>query len=58
MPKDGYKHHMMYPKGSGKGRMTTSYEDHLALKKKGWVHSKPNPLKKKIVDSYKSSSGY
>tara|TARA_R100001129_G_scaffold48485_1_gene33321 strand:- start:99 stop:329 length:231 start_codon:yes stop_codon:yes gene_type:complete len=51
--KKDYKHHMMYDPKTGKGRKTTSYEDHLSLKKRGWGHSKPNPLKKKVVSDYK-----
>ena len=39
--KDDYEDHMMYDSKTGKGRMTTSYEDHLALKDKGWGHEKP-----------------
>ena len=47
--KNDYEDHMMYDPKTGKGRMTTSYEDHLALKDKGWGHEKPtkesvNPL--------------
>jgi hypothetical protein len=39
--KKDYKDHMMYDPKTGKGRMTTSYEDHLDLKDKGWGHEKP-----------------
>jgi hypothetical protein len=39
--KNDYKDHMMYDPKTGKGRMTTSYEDHLDLKDKGWGHEKP-----------------
>ena len=38
---DDYEDHMMYDPKTGKGRMPTSYEDHLALKDKGWGHDKP-----------------
>ena len=59
--KKDYKHHMMYDPKTGKGRKTTSYENHLSLKHRGWVHSKPNPHKKKVVKAYKKkkeSSNY
>ena len=35
-----FKAHMMYPK-SGRGRMAKTYAEHLALKKKGYGHTKP-----------------
>jgi hypothetical protein len=66
MKKADYKNHMMYPPNGGPGRMTKSYEDHLKLKNKGWVHKKSSSkegkgegakrLKKSIVN--KSSGGY
>jgi len=37
---------MMYSK-SGKGIMANTHEQHLALKKKGYGHSKPKSKKKK-----------
>tara|TARA_R110000824_G_scaffold274575_1_gene463337 strand:+ start:318 stop:455 length:138 start_codon:yes stop_codon:yes gene_type:complete len=38
--KKPYKKHMMYPK-SGRGKMANTQKEHLALKKKGWGHTKP-----------------
>ncbi len=35
-----FKKHMMYPK-SGRGRMANTHAEHLALKKKGYGHTKP-----------------
>ena len=74
MKKADYKHHMMYPPDGGPGRMTKSYEEHLKLKNKGWMHKKGKKdkkgkstgakmLKKKIVSkkskkSNMSSGGY
>tara|TARA_R100000152_G_C6745737_1_gene169353 strand:+ start:549 stop:770 length:222 start_codon:yes stop_codon:yes gene_type:complete len=71
MKKADYKHHMMYPPDGGPGRMTKSYEEHLKLKNKGWMHEKGKKgkkgkstgakmLKKKIVSkkAKKSSGGY
>ena len=51
---DDYEDHMMYDPKTGKGRMTTSYEDHLALKDKGWGHEKPT---KESVNPYESLYG-
>ena len=36
--KKKYKPHMMYD--NGKSKKANTYEEHLALKKKGWGHSK------------------
>ena len=36
-----FKPHMMYDK-SGKGFKANTYEQHLAMKKKGYGHSKPS----------------
>tara|TARA_R100000664_G_scaffold33545_2_gene50951 strand:- start:2329 stop:3639 length:1311 start_codon:yes stop_codon:yes gene_type:complete len=41
-----FKKHMMYSK-SGESKMANTYEEHLALKKKGWGHTKPKPKNKK-----------
>ena len=46
MKKADYKHHMMYPPDGGPGRMTKSYEEHLKLKNKGWMHKKGKKCKK------------
>ena len=51
---DDYEDHMMYDPKTGKGRMTTSYEDHLALKDKGWGHEKST---KESVNPYESLYG-
>ena len=51
---EDYEDHMMYDPKTGKGRMTTSYEDHLALKDKGWGHEKPT---KESVNPYESLYG-
>ena len=51
---DDYEDHMMYDPKTGKGRMTTSYEDHLALKDNGWGHEKPT---KESVNPYESLYG-
>ena len=56
--KENYEHHYMSPKGGGKGRMTKSLADHKKLQKAGWTHSKSNPLKKKVVNSYMKKKGY
>jgi len=47
MTKKNYKPHMMY-KGSMKKKAMT-YEDHLRLKKLGYVHTKPKAKPKKTV---------
>jgi|TARA_R110002167_G_scaffold215429_1_gene420288 hypothetical protein len=43
--KKKFKSHMMYSK-SGQGKMAKTYSAHLALKKKGWGHTKPKSKKK------------
>jgi len=42
--KTPFKAHMMYPK-SGKGKKANTYSEHLALKKKGYGHTKPKGKK-------------
>ena len=45
-----FKPHMMYDK-SGKGYKANTYEQHLAMKKKGYGHTKPSTrssTKKKV----------
>ena len=37
-----YEDHMMYDPETGEGKMTTSYQDHLDLKEKGWGHDEIN----------------
>ncbi len=39
MSKKQFKPHMMY--GDDKSKKANTYKEHLALKKKGWSHSKP-----------------
>ena len=41
MNKANFKPHMMYDPKSGRGVRAKTYEEHLALKKKGYGHSKP-----------------
>ena len=53
---DDYEDHMMYDPKTGKGRMTTSYEDHLALKDKGWGHEKPTSESYGKMNASKMSS--
>ena len=54
MKKDAFKPHKMYSK-SGQMKMAKTYKEHLALKKKGYWHSKPKskpkakPSKKKMA---------
>lgn len=50
MKKD-FKPHMMYDLKTGKGYKANTYEDHLAMKKKGFGHTKPSTEKsvKKIL---------
>lgn len=42
--KTPFEVHMMYPK-SGKGKKANTYAEHLALKKKGYGHTKPKGKK-------------
>jgi|TARA_R110000765_G_scaffold7727_1_gene25191 hypothetical protein len=43
--KKPFKPHMMYDPKTGKGKMTRINAEHLALKKKGWGHTKPKTKK-------------
>tara|TARA_R110001592_G_scaffold59439_3_gene180435 strand:+ start:20 stop:265 length:246 start_codon:yes stop_codon:yes gene_type:complete len=55
-----FKPHMMYDK-SGKGYKAETYEQHLAMKNKGYGHTKPSTKKKakKIIRKRsKPQSGY
>tara|TARA_Y100000114_G_scaffold151293_1_gene167845 strand:- start:977 stop:1159 length:183 start_codon:yes stop_codon:yes gene_type:complete len=45
MKKD-FKPHMMYDPKTGKGYKANAYKDHLAMKKKGFVHTKPSTEKR------------
>ncbi len=52
--KSEFKPHMMYDPKTGKGKMAKTYSEHLALKKKGWGHTKP---KKKKTTKKKNNKG-
>ncbi len=59
-----FKPHMMYDK-SGKGYKANTYEQHLAMKKKGYGHEKPaskpstkSSTKKKAKKIIRKRSGY
>ena len=49
MKKKDFKPHMMYDPKTGKGVKADTYEKHLALKKKGYGHSKPKKKRKLTV---------
>ena len=57
--KNKFKPHMMYDK-SGKGYKADTYEQHLAMKKKGYGHSKPSKAKaeKQVKKLIRKKSGY
>lgn len=64
--KNKFKPHMMYDK-SGKGYKANTYEQHLAMKKKGYGHSKPGKPKaepskakaeKRVKKLIRKKSGY
>ena len=38
-----FKKHMMYDPKTGEGYMANTYEDHVRMDKKGYVHEKPKP---------------
>jgi len=48
--KHDFKPHMMYCPRSGKSEMAKKKEDHLRLKKKGFVHVNPDDLRKVLKD--------
>ena len=62
MKKKDFKPHMMYDPKTGKGVKAGTYEKHLALKKKGYVHSKPKKKRKSFSEAVESrlkkKSGY
>mgnify|MGYP001499577584 CR=1 FL=1 len=62
MKKKDFKPHMMYDPKTGKGVKADTYEKHLALKKKGYVHSKPKNKRKSFSEAVESrlkkKSGY
>lgn len=51
-----FKPHTMYDK-SGKGYKASTYEQHLAMKKKGYGHTKPS-TKKRVSKIIRKKSGY
>lgn len=57
--KSKFKPHMMYDK-SGKGYKANTYAQHLAMKKKGYGHSKPGKAKaeKRVKKLIRKRSGY
>jgi hypothetical protein len=52
-----FKPHMMYDK-SGKGHKANTHEDHLAMKKKGFGHTKPEGAKKRAARFLKKKDSY
>ena len=62
MKKKDFKPHMMYDPKTGKGVKAGTYEKHLALKKKGYGHSKPKKKRKSfseaVASRLKKKSGY
>tara|TARA_R110002020_G_scaffold182107_1_gene377414 strand:+ start:318 stop:677 length:360 start_codon:yes stop_codon:yes gene_type:complete len=53
--KENFKPHMMY--GDGKSKKTNTYKEHLALKKKGWGHSKPKIEKGGLMNGPSHDNG-
>ena len=53
--KEDFKPHMMYDPKTGKGYMAKKYEDHLAMKKKGYSHDKPD-VKEQAVNELDTST--
>ena len=62
MKKKDFKPHMKYDPKTGKGVKADTYEKHLALKKKGYGHSKPKKKRKSFSEAVESrlkkKSGY
>lgn len=60
MKRKDFKPHMMYDPKTGKGIRAKTYERHLELKKKGYVHEKPKKSFTEAVESKlkKKKSGY
>ncbi len=54
MKKQDFKPHMMYDPKTGKGIKAGTYEKHLELKKKGYVHSKPKKGEKSFTKAVES----
>ena len=47
---------MMYDPKTGKGVKADTYEKHLALKKKGYVHSKPKKKRKPMTEEQRKAA--
>ena len=58
MKKEEFKEHMMYDPKTGKGVKADTYEKHLALKKKGYGHTKPKSFSEAVESRLKKKSGY
>lgn len=54
MKKEEFKEHMMYDPKTGKGVKADTYEKHLALKKKGYGHTKPKSFTEAVEDKLKN----
>lgn len=54
--KKDFKPHMMYHPESGKGYKADTFEDHLDMKEKGYVHEKPEVKESEQVDELKKST--
>jgi len=48
--KEDFKPHMMYNPKTGKGIMAKTYERHIELDKKGYLHDKPKVKEDKMAD--------
>lgn len=55
--KKDFKPHMMYDK-SGRGYMAETFEDHMRMKKMGYVHKKSKKPKYKMKKMKSDSMGY
>lgn len=60
MNKTDFKPHMMYHPKTGKGVRAATYKKHLALKKKGYKHTKPKKKRKSFTEAVESriNKGY
>ena len=61
MKKKDFKPHKMYDPKTGKAYTAKTYEQHLAMKKKGYGHSKPankKSAKKKTAKKKKSGNSF
>ena len=48
--KEDFKPHMMYDPKTGKGIMAKTYDRHIELDKKGFLHEKPKVKEEKMAD--------